>query len=499
MAGSELRDPDRPTSMNPSSASFVVTGDRPGLSAATGLARLLGFGDGHDPVTTTAAWSAHLPPLDRDLWSARAEECRSSGTPAVLRHRLRTADGGERVVCSTFVPAAGVPGGVHVVVADLTDEVREAARAQTREAVSRATQTREVIDQAKGIMMVVLDLDAEQAFDLLRWHSSRANVKLRDICAAVIDAMAAGATATAPRQRLAGVFAALGSTSTPRPGWTRSAGQSRSAAAEAAESASHIPAALLPGILTRAVADAAVSITVADMTVPHRPLVYVNPAFERLTGYAAADVLGRNCRFLQGDHTNDEQNQAIREAMRDGRSTDTLIRNFTADGTPFWNEFHLSPVRNVHGRLTHYIGYQLDVTERVEREEQLRRLAFEDAATGLPNRAAALRHVEDLRSAATPFTVATVSSDRFGDGDALDHSDGRVVTMLAAQRLRAAAPDAYLARTGAHSLQLIGSLPAQAALEQALHAPAGTVDDDVRLDATVTMSTSAAPTAPRSS
>ncbi len=462
----------------PTSASFVYDPDGTALSDRSGVADLLGFAADLDPVTTLAAWTAHLIPTERVLWADRARRCLAAGTPGVLRHRLRAADGRELSVTSTFVPAGS--GRLSVVVTDLTEEVDRIARAQTREAVQRATQTREVIDQAKGVIMAVLDVDAEQAFDLLRWHSSRANVKLRDICGAVVDAMSGTAPATAPRQRLAGVFSSLGSASTSRAGWTRT---SDGSATEAViDSADRIPAALLPGILTRAV---------ADMTAPDRPLVYVNPAFERLTGYRAADVLGRNCRFLQGDHDNAVQNQAIREAIAQGRSTDTLIRNFTADGRPFWNEFHLSPVRNVHGRLTHYIGYQLDVTERVEREEQLHRLAYEDAATGLPNRAAARRHTDELTRAAVAFRTATITSDLFGDGDALDDSDDRLLTMLAAQRLRDLAPGAFLARTGPHTLQLIGDVPDPVDLRRALQAPAGTVDHAVAMDVTVDVRTTA--------
>jgi PAS domain S-box-containing protein len=255
------------------------------------------------------------------------------------------------------------------VITDLSPRLRAATDVEIAAAVRASAVTRSEIDQAKGIVMAALDVDAEQAFALLKWHSSHTNRKLRDLSGALIDRLSAADPKLPLRQRLATVFTDLGS---PR---AMPAGRTVPAVDAGTLAAGLIPPALLPGILTRAAHDASVAITVADVIAPDQPLVYANPAFERLTGYAASDILGRNCRFLQDGRHDPTERAAIRAAITEGRAVDTMILNFRRDGRPFWNEFHLSPVRNGSGRLTHYVGYQLDVTDRVERQHQLDRLA----------------------------------------------------------------------------------------------------------------------------
>ena len=105
---------------------------------------------------------------------------------------------------------------------------------------------------------------------------------------------------------------------------------------------------------------------------PDCPLVYVNPAFEVITGYTIEESLGHNCRFLQADHHDQPGLTLVREAIRQGREVKAIVRNYRKDGTPFWNELSISPIRNHEGRLTHFVGIQQDVTSRVEFEEALR-------------------------------------------------------------------------------------------------------------------------------
>ncbi len=96
------------------------------------------------------------------------------------------------------------------------------------------------------------------------------------------------------------------------------------------------------------------------------PLVWVNPAFTATTGYTAAEVLGTNCRFLQGLGTDREAVARIRAAVDDGRTVGETLLNFRKDGTAFWNQLTISPVHDDHGMLTHFVGVQADVTARVE-------------------------------------------------------------------------------------------------------------------------------------
>ena len=120
-------------------------------------------------------------------------------------------------------------------------------------------------------------------------------------------------------------------------------------------------------VLMRAVA-AAQSITIADAIAPDTPLVYANQAFLDLTGYSSAEVLGANCRFLQGPDTDPAAVATFREAARAGREVCTVLLNYRRGGTPFWNEVTLSPVLDADGLITHVIGYQVDVTLRVEHD-----------------------------------------------------------------------------------------------------------------------------------
>jgi PAS domain S-box-containing protein len=113
-------------------------------------------------------------------------------------------------------------------------------------------------------------------------------------------------------------------------------------------------------------------ISVANAQMPDLPLVYVNPAFEVMTGYSLEEVQGRNCRFLQGDERNQPGITLIREAIRDQREVTAILKNFRKDGSSFWNELSLSPIRNRDGELTHFVGIQTDVTARVEFEAALR-------------------------------------------------------------------------------------------------------------------------------
>jgi sigma-B regulation protein RsbU (phosphoserine phosphatase) len=113
-------------------------------------------------------------------------------------------------------------------------------------------------------------------------------------------------------------------------------------------------------------------ITITDPSLPDNPLIYVNQGFERLTGYTAEEVLGRNCRFLQGPQTDPEAAEEIRRSVREHRPCTVEILNYRKDGSPFWNRLSITPVRDSSGRVTHYIGIQSDVTARRQAEEALR-------------------------------------------------------------------------------------------------------------------------------
>jgi PAS domain S-box-containing protein len=125
-------------------------------------------------------------------------------------------------------------------------------------------------------------------------------------------------------------------------------------------------------IKNQAIDEAQVGITIADAQRPDDPLMYVNQGFEQITGYDAESVVGRNCRFLQGDRTDPEAVSTLREHVDAAEPTVVELVNYRSDGTPFWNQVRITPVRD-EGEVTHFLGIQTDITDR-RRSEQLVRV-----------------------------------------------------------------------------------------------------------------------------
>jgi PAS domain S-box-containing protein len=124
-------------------------------------------------------------------------------------------------------------------------------------------------------------------------------------------------------------------------------------------------------LLERAVTASTNSIVITDPNQPDAPLVYVNPAFERTTGYTAEEALGRNCRFLQGEDREQPALDGLRAAVRGGQHCTAVLRNYRKDGTLFWNELSIYPVLDEEGGVANFVGVQNDVTGRIRAEEAL--------------------------------------------------------------------------------------------------------------------------------
>lgn len=118
-------------------------------------------------------------------------------------------------------------------------------------------------------------------------------------------------------------------------------------------------------------------IVVAEQEGEDSILIYANAAFERLTGYAVDDILYQDCRFLQGAERQQAGLAAIRAAISAGQPCRQVLRNFRKDGTPFWNELSITPVRNEADQLTYFIGIQRDVSREVEAQARVRELEAE--------------------------------------------------------------------------------------------------------------------------
>jgi HTH-type transcriptional regulator, bacterioopsin transcriptional activator and related proteins len=123
----------------------------------------------------------------------------------------------------------------------------------------------------------------------------------------------------------------------------------------------------------RAINEAPVGITISDPNREDNPLIYVNDAYEEMTGYCADDAIGRNCRFLQGEESDPEAVGTMREGIDAKRPVTVELKNYRKDGTEFWNEVTIAPVRDERGVVTHFVGFQNDITARKEAEIELER------------------------------------------------------------------------------------------------------------------------------
>ncbi|MEF8786654.1 MAG: PAS domain-containing protein [Haloarculaceae archaeon] len=119
----------------------------------------------------------------------------------------------------------------------------------------------------------------------------------------------------------------------------------------------------------RAIDEAPVGFSIADARQDDRPLVYVNDQFLQMSGYTSKEVLGRNCRFLQGDETDEKTVTQLREAIDAERPVSVDIVNYRKTGQKFWNNVVIAPLRK-DGEVTHYVGFQTDVTERKVKERR---------------------------------------------------------------------------------------------------------------------------------
>jgi PAS domain S-box-containing protein len=132
---------------------------------------------------------------------------------------------------------------------------------------------------------------------------------------------------------------------------------------------------LIPQVLAK-ILDACVNgVTLADPDLPDMPIVYANKAFETMSGYTQDEVVGRNCRFLQGEDRDQEERFLIRRAIDDCQPIEVTLRNYRKDGELFYNHLALTPLFDREGKLIYYLGVQYDVTRQVRAEEEISRLS----------------------------------------------------------------------------------------------------------------------------
>ncbi|WP_240549157.1 sensor domain-containing phosphodiesterase [Billgrantia antri] len=226
-------------------------------------------------------------------------------------------------------------------------------------------------------------------------------------------------------------------------------------------------------ILQRSVEASINGIIITDARLPGNPIIYVNEAFERITGYRRDEVLGSNGNFLQGAETDPAALAQLKQAIAEQREINVTLCCYRKDGSPFWNSLYLAPVRDDSGSVSHFIGIQHDISERKAYEAKLSYHASHDALTGLANRSLFEDHLlHDVLLAqrhGCHLAVLFLDLDDFKPiNDSLGHEVGDQVLIQAAQRLgEALNPGDTLARFGSDEFVIL--LPELEREEQAIH------------------------------
>ena len=195
-------------------------------------------------------------------------------------------------------------------------------------------------------------------------------------------------------------------------------------------------------ITYRAVEASSNGIMICDTANPRLNITYVNPAYERITGYPAAEVLGKNPSFLAGNDRVQSGLIEVKNALKEKREANAELRNYRKDGSLFWNELRIAPVHNAAGEVTHFVGVITDITERKLYEKELEHKVTHDVLTGLPNRLLLADRLGQSVSYAARLgkmvAVLFFDLDRFKRiNDTWGHNTGDLVLREMARRLSA--------------------------------------------------------------
>ena len=243
---------------------------------------------------------------------------------------------------------------------------------------------------------------------------------------------------------------------------------------------------LKPGIIDEgfyaAIESASTGVVLSDASQPGEPLVYANPAFEQLSGYSRAEILGKNCRFLQGPETSPDAVEAIGSAVEHRRSVTIRLLNYRKNRETFWNELTISPVTTADRGFLGFVGIQKDVTEEVKAQQQLmnkievlnatrlsleearreiQNLADRDELTGTASRKLFFDRLNQAlaRSRRTEEKLAVILMDLDGFksiNDRFGHEGGDDALRIAAERMRGQIRESdTLARMGGDEFLLL--------------------------------------------
>ena len=210
--------------------------------------------------------------------------------------------------------------------------------------------------------------------------------------------------------------------------------------------------------LTVAIEQNPASVMITDL---NGVLQYVNPRFTEVTGYSAAEVLGKNPRLLQSSLTTKETYNQLWSILVQGKIWQGELINRRKNGEVYWEDVHIAPVKDSEGVTTHYVGVKLDITERKAAEEEIKRLAFFDPLTGLPNRRKLLDRLQYAitlnHRANSKFAIFMMDLDKFkAVNDSLGHAAGDELLKQVAARITEHLRDSdMVARLGGDEFVLV--------------------------------------------
>jgi PAS domain S-box-containing protein len=128
---------------------------------------------------------------------------------------------------------------------------------------------------------------------------------------------------------------------------------------------------LIPQILSAILDECVNGVTLADPDLEDTPIIYANKAFEKLTGYSQKDIIGKNCRFLQGPDREQIERYQIAEAMKNEVPIEVTLRNYRKDGELFYNHLKITPLFDRKGQVIYFLGVQYDITYKVKAKNEI--------------------------------------------------------------------------------------------------------------------------------
>lgn len=203
------------------------------------------------------------------------------------------------------------------------------------------------------------------------------------------------------------------------------------------------------------------AVVVVDIRDHSLPVVFANPAFTVMTGYRMDEVLGQPVKRLNGPDTDPQEIARISETVRAGRASSVTVKSYRRDGSPFWNQISLAPVKDEYGNVTHFTAIMSDISDKKAQEKRLAYQATHDALTGLGNRALfedRLRHDFQLAERRRNLlAVLFIDLDEFKPiNDTLGHKVGDALLISIARRLQSLVrPADTLARFGGDEFVLL--------------------------------------------